>query len=170
MLTIRPERPGDIEPIRYVNKQAFGRGNEARIVEKLRNRGALTLSLVAVQDDEIVGHIAFSPAVIESKGLSFGAITLGPIAVLPAYQHQGIGSQMVWAGLRDCRQLGHEVVVLVGHPEYYPRFGFTPAKARDIECEFEAPDEAWMVLELRKGALAGRRGKAKFRSEFREEQ
>ena len=85
MLTIRPETTEDIEFIRYVNEQAFGQGSEAKIIEKLRNRGVLTISLVAVQDGEIVGHIAFSPVVIESECSSFEAIALAPMAVLPAY-------------------------------------------------------------------------------------
>jgi putative acetyltransferase len=168
VLVIRPEKPEDVDSIRYVNEQAFGRGDEARIIEKLRDNGALTISLVAVQDDEIVGHIAFSPAKVESEGSSFEAIALGPIAVLPAHQRKGIGSQLVRAGLEECRRLGHEVVVLVGHADYYPRFGFVPAKSKGIDCEFEAPEEAWMLMELRAGALAGRRGTVKFRPEFRE--
>jgi putative acetyltransferase len=165
---IRPEIPEDVDSIRYVNEQAFGRENESELIEKLRNHGVLTISLVAVQDGEVVGHIAFSPVVIESGLSSFEAISLGPLAVLPAYQRKGIGSQMVRSGLEECRRLGHEIIVVLGHPDYYPRFGFIPAKTEGIDCEFEAPDEAWMILELRKGALAGRRGIVKFRPEFKE--
>ena len=168
MLTIRLEIPGDVEAIRYVNEQAFGQENESKLIEKLRNRGALTISLVAIQDGEIVGHIAFSPVKVESEGLSFEAITLAPLAVLPAYQGKGIGSQLVRAGLQECRRLGHEVVVLVGHPDYYPRFGFIPAKPEGIDCEFEVPEEAWMILELQEGALAGRLGIVRFQPEFHE--
>jgi len=168
MLTIRRETPEDIDSIHYVNEQAFGQKGEAELVEKLRNRAALTLSLVAVQKSELVGHIAFSPVVIESESSSFEAISLAPMAVLPEYQHQGIGSQLVQVGLKECYQLGHEVVVVVGHPDYYPRFGFVPAKPKGISCEFEVPNEAWMVLELREGALAGRKGTVKFQPEFHE--
>jgi len=166
VLTIRREAPEDFDAIRHVNEQAFGRAVEADLVDHLRSRGVLTISLVATQDGEIVGHIAFSPVAVESGPASFEAITLAPIAVLPAHQRQGIGSQLVRAGLEECRQLGHEIVVVVGHPEYYPRFGFAPGKPRGIGCEFEAPDEAWMVLELREGALAGRDGIVKFQPEF----
>jgi len=168
MLTIRPESPEDIESIGYVNEQAFGGKDETRLVEKLRKRGVLTISLVAIQDGEMVGHIAFSPVVIESENSSFEAITLAPMAVLPVYQRKGIGSQMVRAGLEECRRLGHEIILVLGHPEYYPRFGFVPARAKGIDCEFEVPDEAWMILELREGALAGRRGLVKFQPEFKE--
>jgi putative acetyltransferase len=168
MLTIRLEVPEDIEYIRYINKQAFDRENEAKLIEKLRNRGALTISLVAMQNDEIVGHISFSPVVVESEGSSFEAISLATMAVLPTYQRKGIGSQMVRAGLEECRRLGHEVIVVVGHPDYYPRFGFVLAGPKGIDCEFEVPEEAWMILELREGALAGRRGVVRFQHEFRE--
>jgi len=168
MLTIRPEAPGDIESVRYVNEQAFGQEAEAEIVDKLRKRGVLTLSLVAVQENEVVGHIAFSPVVVESEHSSFQVIALAPMAVLPAYQRKGIGSQMVRAGLAECRRLGHEVVVVLGHPDYYPRFGFIPARPRGINCEFEVPEEAWMLLELREGVLTGRQGIVKFQPEFKE--
>jgi len=166
MLAIRPEIPGDVDSIRHVSEQAFGQKAEADLVEKLRNRGALTLSLVAVRNNEVEGHIAFSPVVIESDCSSFDA--LAPVAVLPAYQRQGIGGQLVRAGLEGCRDLGHEIVVVLGHPTYYPRFGFAPAGPKSIGCEFEAPEGAFMVLELREGALAGRGGVVKFQPEFSE--
>jgi putative acetyltransferase len=166
VLTVRPETPEDIDPIRYVNEQAFGQEEEAEIVAKLRDRAALTVSLVASQENEVVGHIAFSPAAIELESLSFEAVTLAPMAVLPAYQKQGIGGQLIRAGLEECRGLGYEVVVVLGHPTYYPRFGFVPAKPKGITCEFEVPEEAFMVLELREGALTGRSGMVKFQPEF----
>ena len=166
MLTIRPETPEDTESIRFVNEQAFGQREEAEIIEKLRNRGALILSLVATRDNNVVGHIAFSPVVIESEDLSFKAIALGPMSVLPIYQRQGIGGQLVRAGLRECRNLGHDIVVVLGHPTYYPRFGFMAAKTKGIVCEFEVPEEAFMVMELREEALVGRRGIVKFQPEF----
>jgi len=168
MLSIRPETPEDIYAIRYVNEQAFGQKEEAGIIEKLRNRNALTLSLVAVQENEVVEHIAFSPVTVESKCAGFEAIALAPMAVLPAYQGKGIGSQLVRAGLEECRHLGHDIVVVLGHPTYYPCFGFVPAGPRGIDCEFEVPEEAWMVLELGEGALAGRGGIVKFQPEFKE--
>ena len=168
MLTIRLETTEDKAAIRHVNQEAFGQKDEAGIVEKLRERGALLLSLVAVQDDVVVGHIAFSPVEITSENSSFGAIALAPMAVLPAYQSEGIGSQLVLAGLNECRRNGHEIIFVLGHPNYYPRFGFVPAKRKGVECEFEVPDEAWMVLELREGALAGRQGTVSFQLEFKE--
>ena len=168
MLIIRPETPEDVGSIRYVNEQAFGQDNESKLIEKLRNRGVLTISLIAVQDGEIVGHIAFSPVVIESGLSSFEAVALAPMAVLPTHQSKGIGSQMVRAGLEECRYLGHEIIVVLGHPDYYPHFGFVLARPKGIDCEFEVPEEAWMILELREGALGGRRGIVRFQPEFQE--
>ena len=168
MLIIRQETPEDKAAIHHVNLEAFGQSAEAKLVEKLRNRGVLTLSLVAIQDDRIVGHIAFSPVKIKTEHTSFEAIALAPMAVLTAYQHKGIGSQLVRTGIKECRRLGHEILVVLGHPDYYPRFGFVPAKPKGIDCEFEVSEEAWMVLELRKGALTGKSGTVKFPSEFHE--
>ncbi len=167
-VTVRPETSEDIESIRYVNEQAFGQRDEAEIVDRLRKRGTITVSLVAVAGDRVVGHILFSPVSIESAGASREAMALAPMAVLPSYQMKGIGAQLVRAGLEECRRLGREVVVVLGHPDYYPRFGFVPAGAKGIDCEYEVPEEAWMVLELREGVLAGRGGTVKFQPEFKE--
>jgi len=165
---MRPEIPEDQISIHYVNQEAFGRNQEADLVDKLRKRGVLTISLVAIQETTIVGHIAFSPVESASEESSFGALTLAPVAVLPSHQNKGIGSQLVTAGLEECHRLEHEIVVLAGHSNYYPRFGFVRAYAKGIECEFEVPDEAWMIVELKQGALAGRQGKVRFQPEFRD--
>ena len=166
MITIRKEEPKDIRAIRHVNEQAFGQENEANIIERLRKRGALTISLFAVRDGQIVGRIAFSPVIIEAEGSNFEAIALAPMAVLPACQRRGIGSQMVRVGLDECRRLGYELVVLVGHPDYYRRFRFVPARPKGLQCDFEVPDKAWMMLELQEGASVGRQGKVRFQPEF----
>jgi putative acetyltransferase len=149
---------------------------EGRLVDKLRQKNKLTISLVAVreptesgQHQEIIGHIAFSPATLEPQGGEIPILCLGPVAVPPDYQNQGVGSRLMEEGLKRCRDLEYSLVVLVGHPEYYPRFGFVKARPLRIECEYpQAPDDAWMLLELRKGALAGRRGRIIFQPEFRE--
>ncbi len=168
MVTIRPEQHKDLAGIRRVNERAFGQPNEANLVDALRAHGKVTLSLVAEQDNKIVGHVLFSPVTIESEGKLFSAIGLGPMAVLPEYQRTGIGSALINQGLEQCREAGHVCVVVLGHPEYYPRFGFVPASKHGIKCEYNAPDEAFMVIELRQGALRGRSGTVKYQPEFNE--
>ena len=122
-------------------------------MDALRDRGKTTLSLVAVLQDRVVGHILFSPVAIEAGGEVTAALGLGPMAVLPAHQREGIGSLLVRAGIEECRRAGHESVVVLGHPEYYPRFGFAPASRHGLVWERPAPDEAFMALELLSGAL-----------------
>jgi len=166
VVVIRHEAPEDVAAVRRVEEQAFGRTNEADLVDALRRRCAFTLSLVAVKDNQIVGHIVFSPVTIESGDASFGAVALGPMAVLPTHQRKGIGSQLVRAGFEECRRAGHDMVIVLGHPNFYPRFGFSPSKRYGIRWEVDVPDEVFMVAELRPGALAGRGGTVKYQPEF----
>jgi putative acetyltransferase len=168
MISIRRETPEDIDAIRYVNERAFGQRQEADIVDVLRDHNKVILSIVAELDGSVVGHILFSSVIIESASSSFPAVALGPMAVLPEFQRKGIGSRLVHSGLEECRMMDHEIVVVLGHPDYYPRFGFVPARAAGIECEFEVADETWMLLEFREGALGGRRGTAKYQPEFQD--
>jgi putative acetyltransferase len=165
MLTIRPEAPGDQAAIHQVNTLAFGQPQEADLVDALRRNGGLTISLVAVQDGRIVGHIAFSSVTITSDTATSDTIGLAPMAVLPEYQRQGIGSQLVEAGLNACHNTPYGVVVVLGHPHYYPRFGFIPAKPLGIVWEHDVPDEVFMVKEIKAGALARTRGVVKYRPE-----
>lgn len=166
MVVIRPETAEDSRAVRLVNEQAFARPNEADLVAALRTNAAPIISLVAEGDGRVVGHIFFSPVQVEAADGVFEAMGLGPMAVLPTYQGQGIGSALVRAGLAACRDAGHEVVVVLGHPGFYPRFGFTPARPKGITSEYNVPDDVFMVAELRAGALAGRGGRVKYRPEF----
>jgi putative acetyltransferase len=165
---IRRERSQDIPGIRHVNEQAFDRPDEADIVDSLRQRGALVLSLVALLDEQGVGHIGFSPVTIKSEKSSFEAIALGPMAVLPSHQRLGIGSQLVWVGLEKCRKMGQSIVIVLGHPEFYPRFGFKPALPFGIRWEQDVPAEVFMVAELQEGALKGRGGVVVYQPEFQD--
>jgi len=167
MVTILQERPEDANAIRFVLEEAFGQSKEADLVDALRRRGAMALSLVALRENEVVGHIVFSPVTIESTESSFDAIGLGPMAVLPPYQRKGIGSQLVRIGLEQCRQAGHEIVVVLGYPDFYGRFGFVPTRHRGLHCEFDVPDEVFMVMELRQGASGERSGLVKYQPEFK---
>ena len=178
VVKIRPETAGDIPAIHQVNVVAFGRSGEADLVDALRQRGAYTLSLVAEKHGQVVGHILFTPVTIgpEMQGSAedtmpqevFTAVALGPVAVLPDYQNQGIGAQLIGAGLAACHERGDDIVAVLGHPSYYPRFGFMPSVNVGVKSEYNVPDEVFMITELRQGALAGRTGVVKYQPEFNE--
>jgi putative acetyltransferase len=168
MLLIRPERPEDTTAIRQVNEQAFGRSDEANLVDTLRTREKAVLSLVGVEGDRIVGHIFFSPVTIESADRLVPAVGLAPMAVVPELQRRGIGSRLVKAGLEECRNAGYSYVVVLGHPTYYPRFGFVPASRYGITSEYAVPDEAFMILAWRGRVWGERGGLARYEPEFRE--
>ena len=165
-MTIRPEVPEDVSRVRHVNELAFGQPAEADLVERLRQAGIDSLSLVA-EDDAVVGHILFTPVVVESAGRRVLGMGLAPMAVLPDRQRQGIGSQLVRRGLDILRERGCPFVVVVGHPAFYPRFGFEPASIHGLACQWEGvPDAAFMVLVLDEHAMAGVSGLAKYKDEF----
>lgn len=166
MLIVRAETEADQSAVRLVNERAFGQPGEAALVDALRKTAEPQVSLVAEMNGQVVGHIFFSPVVIESEATKFTALGLAPMAVLPEYQNQGIGSELVRRGLKECQSIRQDVVVVLGHPEYYPRFGFVPASQKGLRCEYPVPDEVFMVAELRDGALAGRGGLVKYRPEF----
>ena len=172
MIEIRAERAEDAAAVGRVNELAFGRADEAALVDALRAAADPHVSLVAVEDDGIVGHIFFSPVSLGPEDgpedSSFAAMGLAPMAVLPEYQRRGVGSELVRAGLNECRRTGRDVVVVLGHPGYYPRFGFRPASRAGLRCEYPVPDDTFMVVELRPGALAGRRGLVKYHPAFAE--
>jgi len=164
----RHEQAEDIEPIRRVLLDAFETDVEADLVDRLRTSGALTVSLVAVDGKEVVGHIAFSPVIIESDEGADDGLGLGPMAVVPERQREGIGSRLVEAGLEAVKDVGYDIVVVLGYPAFYTRFGFVPSVEHGIRCEYDAPEGAFMVAELRPGALYGVSGMAKYRPEFDE--
>ena len=163
--TVRPETDGDLVAVRRVNERAFLSATEADLVDALRQQASPFISLVAIERAEVVGHISFSPVTLEGVD-SFEGMGLAPMAVLPDFQKRGVGSQLVHAGLNACRALGRFVVVVVGHPDYYPRFGFAPASRWRLTCEYPVPDEVFMALELEPGALQGRSGLVRYHAAF----
>jgi putative acetyltransferase len=168
VVTIRPERPEDASRIRRVNELAFGQPAEGDLVDKLREACADSLSLVA-EDGALVGHILFTPVVVECAGRRVLGMGLGPMAVLPDRHRQGIGSQLVRRGLNILRERGCPFVVVVGYPEYYPRFGFERASRHGLTCQWEGvPDAAFMVSVLDGRAMTGVSGMATYREEFNE--
>jgi putative acetyltransferase len=166
MITVRSETIEDAAEVRAVNERAFGRPDEARLVDALRSAGIPLVSLVAVAGEQVVGHILFTPVEVRSPGGSWGAAALGPMAVLPEYQGRGTGSALVRAGLAECARLGHQVVFVLGHPEFYPRFGFAPARPLGLECEWDVPEGVFMVAELKESAVGGRSGRVVYPPEF----
>ena len=168
MIHIRPERSEDIESIRELNVRAFYGEDEANLIAAIRASDYFIpeLSLVAVEADRIVGHILFSPITVESSETSAKALALAPMAVLPEYQNRGIGAELIKHGLAACKKLGYTIIIVVGHPGYYPRFGFKPATEYGLEAPFEVPDDAFMALELVPGALKDVRGVVKYSPAF----
>ena len=167
MISVRFEQPDDAAAVRDINEQAFGSPIEARIVESLRGAPEC-LSLVATTSGPVVGHILFSPVSLEPP-VECRVAGLGPMSVRPDHQRAGIGSQLIRAGLDACRQHGYSAVVVVGHPEYYPRFGFEPAHTRGLTLpDFDVPHDVFMVIELEAGVRERLRGAVRYRSEFAE--
>jgi predicted N-acetyltransferase YhbS/catechol 2,3-dioxygenase-like lactoylglutathione lyase family enzyme len=165
---IRRERPEDIPIIHQINVAAFKSEGEANLVDRLRAHGAGLLSLVAVLDGQVVGNIYFSPMTItDEDGHITEAVGLAPLAVLPDFQNQGIGSQLASAGLDKLRDMGHKLVIVLGQASYYPRFGFKPTLPYGIRWESEVDEAHFMITELQPGALAGVHGVARYLPEFK---
>jgi putative acetyltransferase len=164
MLTkIREEGAGDAAAVHDLNKRAFCQEQEANIVDALRLNGAVRLSLVAIADERLVGHIMYSPITIGGK---VTGAALGPMAVLPEYQRIGIGSELVKRGNERLKKDACPFIIVLGHAEFYPRFGFKPASAHDVRCEWDVPDNVFMLLVLDEAKMRGVSGLAKYRHEF----
>ena len=166
MVHIREERKEVSEGVRRVNQSAFGQPVEAELVDALRSGGAVTVSLVAEEKGQIVGHILFSQVTVQGA-VDLRAVGLGPMAVLPEHQRRGIGPLLIRQGLEDCRRAWIQAVVVLGHPVYYPCFGFRRAPSRGLGREFDAPDEAFMVIELTPNVLSGRSGVVNYHAAFK---
>jgi putative acetyltransferase len=167
MIRVRLEEAEDIPRVRTINEDAFGQPVEADLVDELRRSCPETLSLVAEKDGLLVGHIMFSPSIIFDRHRRIPGMALGPMAVQPASQCQGIGSKLVGRGLEILKDRGCPFVVVLGHPSYYPRFGFEPASKHNVKCQWEGiPDEAFMILAFDQNALKDSSGVAMYRDEF----
>jgi putative acetyltransferase len=164
-LRIRDETAADHAAVRQVHRLAFGQEEEARLVDVLRAGGFARVSLVAENDGQVVGHVLFSDLPIITPKGTVAALALAPLAVLPACQRQGIGSALVRQGLGLCRERGHRIVVVVGHPEFYPRFGFSSDLARQLQSPFSGKP-SFMAAELASGALHGVRGRVVYPPPF----
>ncbi len=166
MAKVIAERPSDADAIREVNELAFGGPKEADLVDELRSACDDLMSLVALDGSRLVGHILFSPVVIEGPKEALKGMGLGPMAVLPDCQGWGVGTSLVRAGLAGLRRRSCPFVVVLGHPDYYPRFGFVKASTRSVRCQWEGvPDEAFMILVLNE-TVPCPAGVAWYREEF----
>jgi putative acetyltransferase len=163
-VTIRVERADDRAAIRQVNEAAFGTPEEADLVDALRRDGVVLLSIVAEVDAHVVGHVLFSRLSIDAPTGAIAAVALAPMAVAPSRQRGGIGGSLIRYGLAVLRSLGERIVIVVGHPDYYPRFGFSSELARPLDGPF--PRDAFMALELSPGALDGVRGPVRYPEAF----
>ena len=163
-MIIRGEDSAEWAVIRSINEAAFGGLEEADLVDKLRADGDALLSLVAELEERIVGHVLFSRMWIETSSGLVAAVALAPMAVLPEQQRRGIGGRLIRSGLDLLRGGGERIVIVVGHPGYYPRFGFSSERARSLESPF--PIEAFMAMELSPGALAGISGRVIYPAAF----
>ena len=164
-MSIRVENKDDREAVNRVHASAFESHTEAKLVALLNEQARPLVSLLSEEGGDCVGHILFSPANLSGHP-DLNIMGLAPMAVLPEYQGQGIGSALVREGLEQCRQLGADAVVVLGHPDYYPRFGFRPAAYYGIDSDYEVPEEAFMILELQPGVLQGCSGRVHYHPAF----
>ena len=162
---IRAEQAADKNGVRAVNERAFGGRAEADIVEALHRAHTAVVALVAEMGAEVVGHILFSPVDVEQAN-GKRLVGLAPMAVAPDYQRQGIGSQLVREGLARCRANGFDGVVVLGHAEYYPRFGFVLAMQFGLRSEYDVPADVFMAIELGSGSLDGVSGLLRYHKAF----
>ena len=167
MINIRLEKPEDVQQVRSIHERAFRQPTEADAVDRLRLTCPEALSVVAEDDGRIVGHILFTPVIIDSPKRKVEGMGLAPMAVLPKCQRQGIGSKLVEHCLKILRERGCPFVIVLGHPEYYPRFGFVPASTYKIISQWEnVPDESFMIIVFDEEILQGVSGVARYRDEF----
>lgn len=167
-LLLRGERESDYNDIYEINCKAFGGETEAKIVNAVRKTRnyAKGFSIVAFHEEKAVGHAIFTHASIVNKGRRFNCLALGPMAVTPEFQRQGVGKQLVEEGILRAKENNFKAIIVLGHKEYYPKFGFTPASAKNISNKFNAPPENFMILELLPNALKGISGVAEYAKEF----
>jgi putative acetyltransferase len=167
-VSVRAEEAADVPAIHAVNRAAFGRDDEALLIRALRDAGDFdpVLSRVAVLEDAVVGHVLFPDIAVVNREDIIPALALAPVAVLPAFQRQGIGSLLIRDGLATCRDMGHRIVIVLGNAAYYSRFGFCPAGRSGISAPFPAPAEEFMALPLVPDALTGVRGTVRYPAAF----
>lgn len=166
-MIIRKEQQADQKAVWRINAEAFETQAEANLVDALRAAGDPLISLVAEEEGGIVGHIMFSRVTLSGCENSLDLMGLAPMAVVPERQNQGVGSALVEAGLAACRERGIEAVVVLGHPGFYPKFGFAPAVEFGVKSEYDVPDEVFMIIELEEDALKEKTGTIAYHAVFK---
>lgn len=165
--SILRESPDRVGAIRDLLMSAFPTEGEAEVVNDLRNANALRVSLVAVDSDRVIGHVAFnSVSILPPQPATSVVLALAPLAVAPDAQRRGIGSALVRAGLLACAEIGCNAVVVLGDPDYYGRFGFFPASERGLHCLFDAPPEAFMIWEVQPAGMPNQNATVHFHPAF----
>lgn len=167
-MNIRNEQSHDITQIESLNTTVFETAAEAKLVNALRDSGCEYISLVAETNNKIIGHILFTPVELSNSENKVKIMGLAPMAVLNEYQNKGIGTQLIKAGLAQCKTLSYEAVVVLGYPAYYSKFGFESSTDFGIKSEYDVPAEAFMVLELKAGVLKDHKGIIKYHHAFSE--
>jgi putative acetyltransferase len=169
-INIRHETTNDYPGIKQVNDLAFGQPNESLLIQKLRMNPDFIdkLSLVAEINERIIGHILFFPIKVLGASKDYGSLALAPMSVMPDFQNKGIGGQLIMKGLEVAKDLGFKSVIVVGHKDYYPKFGFAPAGKWSIKAPFDLPDEVFMAMELEKEGLKDVSGVVEYPKEFEE--
>jgi predicted N-acetyltransferase YhbS len=168
-LVIRQESEADFAKVYELNKISFNQDNEAKLVDLLRKSTAFIpdLSLVAVLDNKIVGHILFTKIIIkDDKGRENDSLALAPMAVIPEFQKRGIGAQLIMQGLNKAKELGHKSVIVLGHEHYYPKFGFVAAEKWRIKSPYNVPTNVFMGIELAIDGLKNVTGTVQYPKEF----
>ncbi len=166
-IIVRKELEADRGDIFAINQLAFETSDEAKLVDRLRKEASPIISLVAEDDGKVVGHIMFSPATFSGHE-DVKIMGLAPMAITPEQQNKGIGSKLVKIGLEQCKEMGVKAVVVLGHPNYYPRFGFKSSVLYGIKSEYDVPDDVFMVMELETDVFKGRAGIVKYHKAFAE--
>ena len=169
-LSLRHETVNDYSGIKLVNDLAFGQPVEGKLVDSLRTNPEYIdkLSIVAEKDGQIIGHILFFPIKIKSGDLEYETLSLAPMSVLPEFQGKGVGGRLILKGIEVANKFGFKSVIVLGHKEYYPRFGFKPANQWGVKPPFDVPDEVFMAIELVENSLKGKAGTVQYPKEFME--
>lgn len=169
MIIIREESKNDLIAIKQINDKAFGQPEEGKVIDKLRESDSQVLSLVAEIDNNIVGHIFYSTAVLKGNNERIAGMGLAPMAVLPEYQNQGIGKLLINESLNIIKKKPVPFIIVLGHEDYYPKFGFEVASKYNIKCQWDGvPNEAFMIMILDKEKMSNVHGVAKYRDEWNE--